>query len=158
MPRRTDARGDGPAWVHRLEWVIAFAGALPFAIATAAMLWGDSHIRVPAIAALVTVSAVAISHLGGIEAGLAILDANATAATRTIAIALGVITSTAAWGVLWLPSPQWQLGASLGLFVTTWAVDLGLSRHGLVPAWFVDLRTAITALVAVLLGIALYLL
>jgi uncharacterized protein DUF3429 len=151
-------RSGGPAWVHRLEWVIAFAGALPFAIATAAMLWGDSHIRVPAIAALVTVSAIAISHLGGIEAGLAIRDEHGTALTRTLAIALGVVTSTAAWGVLWLPSPTSQLATSLGVFVATWAVDLFLSRHGLVPAWFVDLRTAITALVAVILGIALYLL
>jgi hypothetical protein len=148
----------GPAWVRRLEWVIAFAGALPFALATVALLWGDSHIRVPAIAALVTVSAIAISHLGGIEAGLALQDQNTTPLARTIAIALGVITSTAAWGVLWLPSPQSQLATSLGLFVGVWAADLWLSRHGLVPAWFVDLRTAITALVAVILGIALYLL
>jgi hypothetical protein len=151
-------RATAPAWVRRLEWVIAFAGALPFALATVALLWGDSHIRVPAIAALVTVSAIALSHLGGIEAGLAINDENATPLTRTIAIALGVVASTAAWGVLWLPSPTWQLATSLGLFVAVWAVDLWLSRHGLVPAWFVDLRTAITALVAVILGIALYLL
>lgn len=151
-------RPTGSAWVHRLEWVIALAGALPFALATIALLWGDSHIRVPAIAALVTVSAIALSHLGGIEAGLALHDENLTTGTRTIAIAIGVVTSAAAWGVLWLPSPQWQLATSLGLFIGVWLADLWLSRHGLLPAWFVDLRTAITALVAVILGIALYLL
>jgi uncharacterized protein DUF3429 len=151
-------RTDGSAWVHRLEWAIAFAGVLPFALATVAMLWGDSHIRVPAIAALVTVSAIALSHLGGIEAGIALRDENGTPVTRTIAIAVGVIASTLAWGVLWLPSPTWQLATSLALFVAVWAVDLALSRHGLVPAWFVDLRTAITAVVAVILGVALYLL
>ena len=151
-------RAAGSAWVRRLEWVIAFAGSLPFALATVALLWGDSHIRVPAIAALVTVSAIVISHLGGIEAGLALHDENATPVTRTLAIALGVVASSAAWGVLWLPSPQWQLGTSLALFVALWGADLWLSRHGLVPAWFVDLRTAITALVAVILCIALYLL
>jgi hypothetical protein len=151
-------RAAAPAWVRRLEWVIAFAGALPFALATVALLWGDSHIRVPAIAALVTVSAIALSHLGGLAAGLAINDESSTPLMRTAAIAVGVVTSTAAWGVLWLPSPQWQLATSLGLFVAVWAFDLWLSRHGLVPAWFVDLRTAITVLVAVILGIALYLL
>ena len=145
-------------WVRRLQWTIAIAGLLPFALATAAMLWGDSHIRVPAIAALVTVSAIAISHLGGIEAGLALREEQGTDITRTLAIAMGVVTSTAAWGVLWLPSPQSQLATSLGLFVAVWAADLWLSRHGLVPAWFVDLRTAVTALIAVILGIALYLL
>ena len=144
--------------VRRLQWTIAFAGLLPFALATGAMLWGDSHIRVPAIAALVTVSAIAISHLGGIEAGLALREENGTNVTRTLAIAMGVVTSTAAWGVLWLPSPQSQLATSLGIFVAVWAADLWLSRHGLVPAWFVDLRTAVTALIAVILGIALYLL
>jgi hypothetical protein len=60
--------------------------------------------------------------------------------------------------VLWLNSPQTQLATSLGLFIAVWAADLWLSRHGLVPSWFVDLRTAITALVAIILGIALYLL
>lgn len=151
-------RPGGAAWIRRLQWAIAVAGALPFALATFALLWGESHIRVPAIAALVTVSAIAISHLGGIEAGLALHDEAATALTRTIAIAVGVITSAAAWGVLWLPSPRWQLATSLGLFLAVWAFDLWLSRRGLVPSWFVDLRTAITALVAVILGIALYLL
>ena len=151
-------RASGSAWVHRLEWAIAFAGLLPFVAATVAMLWGDSHIRVPAIAALVTVSAILLSHLGGIEAGLALHDESASTSTRTIAIGLGVVASVAAWGVLWLPSPQSQLATALGLFVAVWAVDLWLSRHGLVPAWFVDLRTAITALVAVILGIALFLL
>ncbi|HET9651839.1 MAG TPA: DUF3429 domain-containing protein [Usitatibacter sp.] len=153
MPRVT-----GSTWVRRLEWAIAFAGALPFAVATVALLWGDSHIRVPAIAALVTVSAIVLSHLGGIEAGLALHDESATTSTRTIAIGLGVVASVAAWSVLWLPSPQSQLATSLGLFVAMWGADLWLSRHGLVPSWFVDLRTAITALVAVILGIALYLL
>lgn len=148
----------GSAWIRRLQWTIAVAGSLPFALATVALLWGESYVRVPAIAALVTVSAIAISHLGGIEAGLALHDEAATPLTRTVAIALGVVTSAAAWGVLWLPSPQWQLAASLGLFVAVWAFDLWLSRRGLVPSWFVDLRTAITALVAAILGIALYLL
>lgn len=151
-------RASGSTWVHRLEWAIAFAGLLPFAVATVALLWGDSHIRVPAIAALVTVSAIVLSHLGGIEAGLALHDENATAGTRTIAIGLGVVASVAAWGVLWLPSPQWQLATALGLFVAVWAADLWLSRHGLVPSWFVDLRTAITGVIAVILGVALYLL
>jgi hypothetical protein len=35
--------------------------------------------------------------------------------------------------------------------------DLRLARRGLVPSWFVDLRTAATAIVAVTLVGALYL-
>ena len=53
---------------------------------------------------------------------------------------------------------RWQIGAALGLFIAVWGADLWLSRHGLLPSWFVDLRTAVTAIVAVILGVALYLL
>ena len=41
---------------------------------TIALLWGGSHVRVPAIAALVTWAAIVLSHLGGIEGGLALRE------------------------------------------------------------------------------------
>ena len=144
--------------MHRLEWAIAFAGVLPFAVATVAMLWGDSHIRVPAIAALVTFAAIILSYLGGIEWGLALQESAGNERTRALGLGFSTLPALAAWGILWAPSPRWQVGAALGLFIAVWAADLALSRHGLVPAWFVDLRTAITAVVAVILGFALYLL
>jgi len=31
-----------------------------------------------------------------------------------------------------------------------------LSRHGLLPSWFVDMRTAVTVIVALILGVALW--
>ena len=57
-----------------------------------------------------------------------------------------------------MPSPQWQIGASFALFIAVWIADLWLSRHGLIPAWFVDMRTAVTALACVVLGVAYWLL
>ena len=61
--------------VRRLAWFLAVAGAVPFLVATAALFVSDaSSVRVPAIAALVTYSAVILSFLGGIEWGLAIRD------------------------------------------------------------------------------------
>jgi hypothetical protein len=68
------------------------------------------------------------------------------------------VPALAAWGVLWLPSTHSQVGAALGLFIAVWGADLWLARHGLVAAWFVDLRTAVTAAVCVILALALYLL
>jgi hypothetical protein len=150
--------------VRRLAWLLAVAGAVPFAVATIALLSPESRIRVPAIAGMVTYAAVVLSFLGGIEWGLALGDAypGAPAATRerlrAVALGLSVVPSLAGWGVLWLPSPQWQLGGALGIFVLVWAADLALARKGLVPSWFVNLRTAVTALVALLLGLALFLL
>ena len=150
--------------VRRLAWVLAAAGAVPFAVATIALASPQSHIRVPAIAGMVTYAAVILSFLGGIEWGVALHEPypGATPAAkdrlRATALVVSVLPSLAGWGVLWLPSPQWQLGAALGLFVLVWVADLMLSHQGLVPSWFVDLRTAITAVVAIILGIALYLL
>ena len=144
--------------VKRITWLLAIAGSIPFVMATVALVAGDSHIRVPAIAALVTVSAILLSYLGGVESGLALSERSGTENTRAVAVALSMLPSLAAWGVLWLPSPQWQLGASLALFVAVWANDLWLARQGLIPSWFVDVRTGLTALVAALLVIALFLL
>lgn len=144
--------------VKRIAWLLAIAGSIPFAMATVALFAGDSHIRIPAIAALVTVSAILLSYLGGIEGGLALREESGNERTRAVAIALSILPSLAAWGLLWLPSPQWQLGSSLALFVAVWANDLWLARQGLIPSWFVDLRTGVTALVSALLVVALFLL
>lgn len=144
--------------MRRVAWALAFAGTVPFALATLALLSDETRVRIPAIAALVTYAAVILSFLGGIEWGLALREGGADERTRAAALFVSGASALAAWGVLWLPSAFWQLGASLALFVLVWLADLGMSRRGLIPSWFVDVRTAVTALVAVILGIALYLL
>lgn len=144
--------------VRRIAWLFAITGVLIFAGITAALLSGQNHIRIPAIAALITFAAIILSHLGGIEGGLALREEGGNESTRAMALGLSIIPSLAAWGVLWLPSPQWQVGSSIALFVAVWAADLWLARHGLIPSWFVDLRTAVTAVVCVILGIAFWLL
>ncbi len=156
--RPRDARCDNPPMVRRIAWILTFAGAIPFVAATAFLFDGDSHQRVPAIAALVTYAAVILSFLGGIEWGLALREEAGNEKTRAIALGLSAVPSLAAWAVLWLPSPRWQVGTALAIFVAVWAADQWLSSRGLLPSWFVDLRTAITVLVAAILGVALYLL
>lgn len=145
--------------VRRLAWLFAGTGALIFAAITAALLSGQSHIRVPAIAALVTFAAIILSYLGGIEGGLALREEAGNERTRAGALCLSALPALAAWGMLLaLPSSQWQVGAAIALLVAVWVADLWLARHGLIPPWFVDLRTAITALACVILAIAYYLL
>ncbi len=143
--------------VRRIAWFLAIAGALPFIAATAALyLSSASSVRVPAIAALVTYAAVILSFLGGIEWGLAIRDETGTEATRVVALGLSVVPSLAGWAVLWLPGPTWQVATALGIFVAVWAADQWMASRGLLPAWFVDLRTAVSALVALVLAAALF--
>ena len=143
--------------IRRLAWFLALAGAVPVVLATAALYASDvSGIRVPAIAALVTYCAVILSFLAGIEWGLAIRDESGTEATRAIALGLSSVSTLAAWGVLWLPSPTWQVGASLALFVGVWGADEWMAGRGLLPTWFVNVRTAVSALVATVLVAALF--
>jgi hypothetical protein len=145
--------------VRRIAWLFAFAGVVIFAAMTSVLLSGESHVRIPAIGALVTFAAIVLSHLGGLEGGFALREeVTTTERTRTLALCLSIIPSLAAWGVLWLPSPQHQIGSAIVLFIAVWSADLYLARQGLIPSWFVDLRTAITAIACVILGIAYWLL
>jgi hypothetical protein len=144
--------------VRRIAWFLTVVGILIFAGATAMLFVSASHVRVPAIAALVTFAAIVLAHLGGVEWGLALRDESGNEKTRAIALGLASVPSIAAWGVLWLPSPRWQIGAALALFVAVWGADLWLARNGLLPSWFVDLRTAVTVIVAIILGVALWVL
>ena len=144
--------------VRRIAWLFSLTGLVIFAGLTAMLFAPDSHLRVPAIAAMVTFAAIVISYLGGIEGGLALREEGVDSSTRAIALALSGLPSVAAWGVLWLGSPQQQIGAAIAVFIVVWAADLYHARHGLIPSWFVDLRTAVTAIVCAILGVALYLL
>ena len=144
--------------VRRIVWIFALTGAVVLAGITAMLFSTQNQIRIPAIAALVTFAAIILSHLGGIEGGLALREEAGTDRTRAVALGLSALPALAAWGILWLPSPQYQVGAALALFVAVWGADLWLARQGLIPSWFVDMRTAVTAAVCVILGVALYLL
>ncbi|MBK6982716.1 MAG: DUF3429 domain-containing protein [Betaproteobacteria bacterium] len=145
--------------IRRLAWFLAVAGAVPVLLATGALFFSEaSSVRVPAITALVTYSAVILSFLAGIEWGLAIRDESGTETTRAVALGLSTVSSLAAWAMLWLPSPTWQVGTALGLFAAVWAADQWMASRGLLPAWFIDLRTAVSALVVAILAIALFLL
>lgn len=145
--------------VRRLAWIFAIGGAVVFAGLAALLLSGETRIRIPATAALVTFSAIVLSFLGGIEWGLALNERQADDRTRAVALAIGILPAFAAWAVvLWLPSATWQIGAAAGLFAAVWASDLWLSHHGMLPPWFVDLRTAISGVVVLILSVAWFLL
>lgn len=144
--------------VRRIAWLLAIVGAVLFATLTVMLFSDRTQVRIPGIAGLVTLAAVVISFLGGIEAGLALNERGpgGNEGARALAFFLGAVPALAAWGVLWLPSPHWQLSAALMLFVGVWVTDLWLARQGLVASWFVDMRTAVTAVVGTILGVAIY--
>ena len=142
---------------RRLAWLLAITGTLIFGVMTAFLFTSENHIRIPAIAALVTFAAVVISYLGGIEFGLELHEEGSNERTRTLAMSMSALPSLASWGVFWLGSPRQQIGTAIGLFVMVWVADLYLAKRGLIPSWFVDLRTAVTVIACVILGVAFYL-
>jgi hypothetical protein len=144
--------------VRRLAWLLAIAGTLIFGVMTAFLFTNENHVRIPAIAAIVTFAAVVISYLGGIEFGLALREEGSNESTRALAMSMSALPSLASWGVFWLGSPRQQIGTAIGLFLLVWVADLYLARRGLIPSWFVDLRTAVTVIACAILGVAFYLL
>lgn len=150
--------------IRRVAWSLGIAAAIPFAALTAALLAPDNHVRIPAIAALVTYSAVMLSFIGGMAWAWAVHDPPPGAARppalplRVAVLCVGAVVVLAAWGVFWLPSPRWQVGGSLGLFVVLWLFSALLLRQGLVARRLVHLHGAFTAVVALSEAVALYLL
>lgn len=140
--------------VRRIAWLFALTGAVILAGLTVLLFSDQSAVRIPAITALVTFAVVILSHIGGIEGGLALREEAGNERTRAIGLGLSVVPALAAWGVLWLPSPRWQVGAAIALFVFAWTADQWLARHGLIPSWFADMRTVVTVAACAILGVA----
>lgn len=144
--------------VRRLAWLFGAGGTLILVALTVALLSSETRVRIPSIAAMVTFCALVLSYLGGIEGGLALREERSDARTRAIAFGLGGLPPLAAWALLlWLPSSQMQLGVFIALFIAVWGADLWLAKHGLIPPWFVDMRTAATVIVCITLGFAIWL-
>jgi len=139
-----------------LAWFMALATAAAFAVLALVLLSPQSHIRVPALATLITLLAVQLAFIGGIESGCA-LAAQRSGPAAPVALVLGWIPALGGLGVLWLPSTALQLWAALALIVVAFAIDAWLVRRALLPRWFLAARAAFTALSVAALALALWL-
>ena len=88
---------EGGLMVKRIAWIFAISGAIIFAAMTVVLLSGQSHVRIPAIGAIVTFGVVVLSYLGGIEGCLALHDQVGTEKTRAVSFFLITIPSLSAW-------------------------------------------------------------
>ena len=140
--------------MRALAWVMALGTALVLAALAAFLFSPQSHIRVPALATLVTVIAVQLAFMGGIQSGAA-LAAERSGTLRVWALLLGWIPALGGLAVLWLPSTSQQLAGALALFVIAFAIDAWLVRRALLPRWFLAVRIAFTVLACAATGLAL---
>ena len=142
--------------MRALAWTMALVTALAFTGLALVLFSQQSHIRVPALATLVTLLAVHLAFMGGIESGCA-LAGEKTGRAAVVALVLGWIPALGGLGVLWLPSTAQQLEAALVLIVAAFAIDAWLVSRELLPRWFLSVRGAFTALSAAALALALWL-
>ena len=142
--------------MRALAWIMALLTAAALLALSLFLLSPESRIRVPALATLITLLAVQLAFMGGIQAGSALSSQRAGRAAD-VALVLGWIPALGGLGVLWLPSTALQLEASLALILLAFAIDAWLVRRSLLPRWFLPMRVAFTALSVVALTLAIWL-
>jgi hypothetical protein len=147
--------------MQRLMTALIVASLVLLVALTAALVSPASHIRIPALANLITISALMLAAMGGVEMGLAI---GATALTPAVsqgraglALLFSLVPILGGFAVLWLPTTALQLGAALALFAIAFAIDVGLHRADLLPWWFLKLRVVATLAACATLAFALWL-
>jgi hypothetical protein len=138
---------------RRIAWLAALTTAALVAALACALFAQESRIRVPAITALITLVAPLLSYLGGVGAGAALRDEGAPEGARTLALAMSFVVALAGWGVLWLPTPRWQLAAAIATLAFVVLADRALAHTRLLPPWVATLRASLAALLCA--GLAL---
>lgn len=129
--------------------VLGLAGVVPFAAAAIAS-FGAGPLGAFATQALLAYGAVILSFLGGIQWGLAIDRGRPTYAH----LGLGVLPSLVGWAALLLGS-YWGLLLLAAAFLLVLLVDMRMTRAGIAPDWFPQLRLVLTQAVVLCLLVAL---
>jgi hypothetical protein len=142
--------------VRALAWAMGLGTAIVLLALAAFLFSPQSHIRVPALATLVTVIAVQLAFMGGIQSGCALAQER-IGRTAAWALLLGWLPALGGFAVLWLPVTKQQLAAALALFVVAFAIDAWLVRRALLPRWFLGARLAFTVLACAAAALALWL-
>jgi hypothetical protein len=141
------------------------AGLVPFVVLAGLPWLLPLQQAALAMFALLAYGAVILSFLGAVHWGLALAGAiPGSAAGRNAAgrgvraswsrLGLAVLPALLAWVALLLP-PALGLAALAAGFAFAWLVDRAAARAGLVPAWYLPLRSLLTLCVLLSLGVAL---
>ena len=133
--------------MRALAWAMGLITAIAFAALAVAMLAPESRIWVPAVATLITLIAVQLAFMGGIQSGAALARGDAGGAGAW-ALLLGWVPALGGLAVFWLRTTGMQLACALVLFLVTFAIDAWLVRRQFLPRWFLPVR-AVSTLVAI---------
>jgi hypothetical protein len=143
--------------MRSLAWAMSLGTAVVMLALAGIMFFATrSAIRVPAIAAFLTLVTVQLAFMGGIQAGLA-LAGERLGRAAVCALLLAWVPPLGAFGIFWLRSTGQQLACALALFVVAFAIDAWLVRRALLPRWFLAVRGVFTLLACAATGVAIWL-
>jgi hypothetical protein len=129
--------------------VLGLAGVIPFAAGAIGSVYAGA-LGAFATTALLAYGAVILSFLGGIHWGLAI-DRSDPSYTH---LGLGVLPSLVGWVAL-LIGGTWGLLLLAVAFMAVLVLDLQLTKEGVAPGWFPQLRLVLTNAVVLCLLVAM---
>ena len=135
MKNSNPAKTDLPEMPQLLGW----AGLIPFGAAAVATHSGIDAFILYGFIAGTAYAAVILSFLGAVHWGLAMAD-NRSPYWYVWSITPALLATAS----LLLFDVQLRLAALIPLFGLAWSVDKQAANHGLIPAWYMNLRTMLT--------------
>jgi hypothetical protein len=138
--------------VPRPAVLLGWAGVMPFALLTAAIVLGIEPLSLDARAALLAYGAAILSFLGGAQWGV-LLPRNPEEASLLWRYGVSVLPALLGFLCLLAPHTLGLVGLAAGL-IGLLAYDLSTVRGGLAPGWYGTLRLQLTGSVVVLLTAA----
>jgi len=143
----------------RVAAILMYAGTLPFIVCTIVLLFGNTiglgSYRAFATQAITTYAAVIVSFLGGIQWGVAVVTHEQRPQTAKSLLLLSVVPSLLAWAMLFLPSNSSRVIVAIFLVGFVWVIDALLHLQKVIPTWFFDLRSVVSAVVLAALILAM---
>jgi uncharacterized protein DUF3429 len=137
--------------IPRPALLLGWAGAIPFALLTAASVLDFQAWSLDPTLALRAYGACILAFMGGAQWGVLLPREEGHAPFFRYAIA--VLPALLAFPCLLIPSTPGLIGLIVG-FLALLAYDLSTVRRGLAPRWYASLRVQLTLAVVLLLGIA----
>jgi hypothetical protein len=131
----------------RLAWILSIAGAVPFVASAAWIMLGPVDQVALATQVLITYSAIILSFLGGIQWGLGVAVSEQAPQSAQSLFLLSIVPALLGWLMLFIATPSAKVIVAIFLFGFVWVIDALLHLQKLIPAWFLKLRTTVSAIV-----------
>lgn len=141
------ARQDGET-APEITKILGWGGVAPFILCGAAAQSGERVLVLYGLVGGTSYAAMILSFLGAVHWGLAMRD------DRHYGWYIwSIAPALMGWATLLVFDIQIRLMALIPLFTLAWAIDRIAAKQGLIPPWYMQLRTGLT--IGAIAGLAL---